>query len=86
MHVSADALQKMIVSGREWPKRHQTDINTTEVDDEARRQLRLRLRNMCLLGRSFLDAGFTAVLDDIVVGGRLERGARRARATSSSCS
>lgn len=72
VHVSADALQKMVVSGREWPKKHQTDINSPNVEDEASRQLRLRLRNMCLLGRSFYEAGFTAVLDDIVVGGRLE--------------
>jgi len=27
---------------------------------------------MCLLGRSFFDAGFTAVLDDIIVGSRLD--------------
>jgi predicted ATPase len=71
VHVSADALQKMIVSGGEWPQVHQTDINTPAVEDEGVRQLRLRLRNTCLLGRSFFDAGFTAVLDDIVVGDRL---------------
>lgn len=70
-HVSADALQKMIVSGRQWPVATQTTINTPDFDDEAVRQLRLRLRNMCMLGRSFYDAGFTAVLDDIIVGDRL---------------
>jgi chloramphenicol 3-O-phosphotransferase len=50
----------------------QTNVNTPEVEGEAGRQLRLRLRNMCLLGRSFYEAGFTAVLDDIVVGARID--------------
>jgi predicted kinase len=72
VHVSADTLQKMIVSGREWPVPGQRTVNTPEVEDEAVRQLRLRLRNMCLLGRSFFEAGFTAVLDDIVIGRRID--------------
>lgn len=72
VHVSADTLQKMIVSGREWPVSSQKTINTPEFEDEAVRQLRLRLHNMCLLGRSFYEAGFTAVLDDIVVGWRID--------------
>ena len=71
-HVSADALQKMIVSGREWPQSSQTNANSPDVTGEAGRQLRLRLRNMCLLGRSFFQAGFTAVLDDIVIDGRID--------------
>ena len=37
---------------------------------EAAQQLRLRLKNMCLLGRSFFGAGFTVVLDDIIMGDR----------------
>lgn len=37
---------------------------------EASAQLRLRLRNACLLARSFYAAGFTAVLDDIIIGER----------------
>jgi len=72
VHVSADMLQKMIVSGGEWPVASQTNVNTPEVEGEAGRQFRLRLRNMCLLGRSFYEAGFTAVLDDIVVGSRID--------------
>jgi hypothetical protein len=32
--------------------------------------LRLRLKNLCLLGKSFHEAGFTAVLDDIILGDR----------------
>ena len=70
VHVSADVLQKMIVSGALWPE-------DREMSDEAARQLRLRLRNMCLLGRSFAEAGFTAVLDDIILGERASTCARR---------
>lgn len=71
VHVPADTLAKMIVSGLEWPVASQTTINT-DVEGEAVRQLRLRLHNMCLLARSFFDAGFTVVLDDIVVGRRVD--------------
>jgi chloramphenicol 3-O-phosphotransferase len=71
VHVSADILQKMIVSGGEWPLASQTNANT-DTQGEAGDQLRLRLRNVCLLGRSFYDAGFTVVLDDIIVGSRMQ--------------
>lgn len=71
VHVSADTLQKMIVSGGEWPVASQTDANT-DPQGEAGDQLRMRLHNMCLLGRSFYDAGFAVVLDDIIVGGRMQ--------------
>jgi chloramphenicol 3-O-phosphotransferase len=71
VHVSADTLQKMIVSGGEWPVASQTNANT-DPTGEAADQLRLRLHNMCLLGRSFYDAGFTVVLDDIIVGSRMQ--------------
>jgi predicted kinase len=70
VHVSADALQKMIVSGHQWPIASQTTINT-DSEGEAARQLRLRNSNMCLLGLSFFEAGFTVVLDDIIVAERL---------------
>src|SRR5262249_46189683 len=71
-HVSADVLQKMIVSGRGWPEAKQTTINSTPPSEsEATRQLRLRWRNSCLRAGSFYDAGITAVIDDIVVGARL---------------
>src|SRR5215510_14398475 len=62
-HVSGDALQHMIVSGSQWPEQR-------EMSEEARRQL--RLRHACTLGTSFLAAGFTAVLDDIVIGLRVD--------------
>jgi chloramphenicol 3-O-phosphotransferase len=63
--VSADHLQKMIVSGGCWPE-------GSTMSEEAERQLRLRLTNACLLGRSFVAAGITAVIDDIVIGTRLD--------------
>ncbi|HZR44984.1 MAG TPA: hypothetical protein VFB12_33025 [Ktedonobacteraceae bacterium] len=64
VHIEADALQRMIVSGGEWVS------EPGEPHGEADVQLRLRLRNMCLLGISFFEAGFTVVLDDIILGDR----------------
>jgi predicted kinase len=65
-HVEADKLQQMILAGGEWPD------GTPTPSEEAARQLRLRLRNACLLARSFVAAGFTAVVDDIVIGSRVD--------------
>jgi predicted kinase len=67
VHIEADALQRMIVSGGVWPG------EPGPVTGEAATQLRLRLRNLCLLGRSFHDAGFSVVLDDIIIGERWEQ-------------
>jgi predicted kinase len=66
VHIEADTLQRMIVSGGEWMG------EPGEAADEAQRQLRLRLRNACLLARSFFGAGFTAVVDDIIIGERFD--------------
>ena len=63
--VSAGLLQKMIVSGGRWPE-------GMSMSDDAERQLRLRLKHACLLGRSFVAAGITAVVDDIVIGTRVD--------------
>jgi len=66
-HIEADVLQQMIASGGEW---------VTEpgvIGEEAGRQLRLRLHNACLLANSFLDAGFTPVIDDIIIGERFDQ-------------
>lgn len=65
-HVEADRLQEMIVSGGVWPD------GGPDFSPEAAAQLRLRLRNACLLARSFRDAGYTAIIDDIVAGPRVE--------------
>ena len=67
VHVEADALQRMIVSGGEGVTEPRPPTG------EAAAQLRLRLKNMCLLGRSFAGAGFTAVLDDIILGERWDQ-------------
>ena len=64
VHIEADALQRMIVSGGQWV----SDVG--DPQGEAARQLRLRLHNACLLARSFAEAGFTAVVDDIIIGDR----------------
>lgn len=65
-HVEADRLQELIVSGDAWPD------GGEEVTDEADYQLRLRLRNACLLARSFFEHGFGAIVDDIVTGRRVD--------------
>ena len=64
-HVEADMLQAMIVAGGEWPG------PTRPFSAEADAQLALRLHNACLLARSFVEHGFTAVVDDVVIGDRL---------------
>lgn len=66
VHIEADVLQHMIVSGGQWAG----DSEAGEPEDETARQLRLRLKNMCQLGISFFEAGFTVVLDDIILGER----------------
>lgn len=64
VHIESDLLQKFIVSGGLWPD--------GEPADEAKRQLRLRGRHACMLADSFFEAGFTPVIDDVVIGSRLE--------------
>jgi chloramphenicol 3-O-phosphotransferase len=61
-HVEGDALHHMIVSGDESVR------EPGELEGEAARQYYLRLKQMCLVGRSFYEAGFTAILDDIAMG------------------
>jgi len=65
VHIEGDALQQMIVSGRVWPE-------PPAPSAEAADQLHLRYRNEALLARSFFEAGFHVVLDDIVIGGWLD--------------
>jgi predicted kinase len=64
VHIEADALQRMIVSGSEWPQR--------EMTKEQRSQLALRGRNVCLLAESFAREGFTVIIDDVVIGSRVD--------------
>jgi len=63
VHLEAEALQRCIVSGGHWPNE--------APQEEAMRQLRLRGQNVAVLADSFFAAGFTAVVDDMVIGRRL---------------
>jgi predicted kinase len=67
VHISADVLQQMIVAGGEWV------TEPGAPSGEAARQLRLRLKHLCSLGRSFVEAGFVVVLDDIIMGDRWQQ-------------
>jgi tRNA uridine 5-carbamoylmethylation protein Kti12 len=64
VHLEAELLQRMIVSGGLWP-----DGKPTE---EAQLQLRLRGHNVALLADSFFEARFSTVIDDVVIGSRLD--------------
>jgi broad-specificity NMP kinase len=64
VHIEADLVQQMIVSGSAWPE--------WEPRDEAMRQFALRRRNVSLIADSYFDAGFTPVIDDIVVGPHID--------------
>jgi len=76
-HVDGDRLQDFIVSGRRWPEGlDDLDPVSGQVAGEAGRQLGLRLRNGCLVASSFVDAGITAVLTDIICGPRYEEMSR----------
>ena len=63
VHVDSDMLQDLIVSGGRW--------DAEEPADEAQRQRRLRGRHACMLADSFFEAGFTPVIDCVVIGSRL---------------
>ncbi len=62
VHIEADLLQHMIVSGGAGVQ------EPGDPEGEAAAQYLLRLKHMCLLGRSFFEAGFSVVLDDIMLG------------------
>jgi broad-specificity NMP kinase len=64
VHIEADLVQQMIVVGSVWPE--------WEPREEAMRQFDLRRRNVSMLADSFFDAGFTPVIDDIVIGSRID--------------
>lgn len=63
-HLEADVLQRMLVSGGTWP--HE------EPHEEAMRQLRMRGRHAAMLADSLVKHGFSAVVDDVIVGSRVE--------------
>jgi chloramphenicol 3-O-phosphotransferase len=62
-HVRGDAFRRMIVSGRE--------DYVPGADGEAEAQLRLRYRLAAATADAYAEAGFTAVVQDVVLGERL---------------
>ncbi|GCE24026.1 zeta toxin family protein [Dictyobacter kobayashii] len=67
VHIEADTLQRMIVAGGQWAD----EVGPPE--GEAAEQLHLRLKHMCMLGRSFFANGFSVVFDDIIMGERWQQ-------------
>jgi gluconate kinase len=73
-HIEGDRLHEWIISGRVDPGQ--------SPQQEAERQIRLNIRNQCVLARSYARAGFVPVLDYPVVShrNRLDRYRRGLRA------
>ncbi len=65
VHIPTDLLGSMVAAGR-VPPLPPSDEEVVE-GGEADRQLLLRARNASLLCDSFFDAGFTPIVDDVVV-------------------
>lgn len=57
--IEGDLLQGWIASGNVWPGQ--------EPAEESARQIHLNMRNQCLLAQSYAAAGFTPVIDYVVV-------------------
>jgi len=64
VHLRGDVFRKMIVNGR-------ASMGTADPSDEAVRQLRLRYRLAAQTADGYAEAGFSVVLQDIVLGGYL---------------
>jgi len=64
VHLESDWLQQAIVSGGHWPDE--------DPQGEGARQLRLRTHNVCLLADSYFEAGFTPVIDDVIISSRFD--------------
>src|SRR5262245_60188617 len=57
--IEGDLLQGWIVSGNVWPGQAPAD--------ESARQIHLNMKNQCLLAQSYAAAGFTPVVDYVIV-------------------
>lgn len=64
VHLRGDAFRRMIVNGR-------AEMGVAEPPAEALRQLRLRYRLAAAAADGYADAGFTVVLQDIIIGSYL---------------
>jgi hypothetical protein len=64
VHLRGDVFRKMIVNGR-------ASMGPADPPDEAVRQLRLRYRLAAQTADGYAEAGFTVVLQDIVLGSYL---------------
>lgn len=64
VHLRGDVFRRMIVNGR-------ADMGPAEPSPEAIRQLRLRYALAARVADGYADAGFTVVLQDIVLGASL---------------
>lgn len=65
VHIEVDLIREMVVSGYFAPGREPTT--------ESNAQLELGARNAALLADSFMEAGFTPVVDDVVLEPQLAR-------------
>jgi len=60
VHLRGDVFRRMIVTGQA--------PSTAEMSGEAQQQLRLRYRLACETADGYAQAGFTVVLQDVVIG------------------
>ncbi|MFC5822401.1 AAA family ATPase [Nonomuraea insulae] len=71
-HVRGDTFRRMVVNGRAEM--------TPETSDEAVRQLHLRYRIAAATADLYFDAGFTPIVQDVILGQDLERFTKLVRA------
>lgn len=71
-HVRGDTFRRMVVNGRAEM--------TPETSGEAMRQLHLRYRIAATTADLYFDAGFTAIVQDVILGQDLERFTKLVRA------
>lgn len=60
VHVRGDVFRRFVVSGRAEPEH--------PLSEEAWRQLRLRYRLAAMTADAYVDAGFLAILQDVILG------------------
>lgn len=59
VHIEGDQIHELIISGKVLPGQ--------EPREEEIRQIHLCVKNQCLLARSFFEAGFTPIIDYVIV-------------------